>query len=46
MARKRIVEAPALKSWEDVDAALREFAENQIALHAIESEMQRQIIGV
>jgi phage host-nuclease inhibitor protein Gam len=45
MARKRIVEAPALKSWEDVDAALREIAENQIALQDIESEMQRQIIG-
>lgn len=45
MARKRIIEAPALKSWEDVDAALREIAENQIALQDIESEMQRQIIG-
>ena len=46
MARKRIVEAPALKSWEQADAALREIAENQIALQDIESEMQRQIIGV
>lgn len=45
MARKRIVETPALKSWEEADAALREIAENQIALQDIESEMQRQIIG-
>jgi phage host-nuclease inhibitor protein Gam len=45
MARKRIVEAPALKSWIEVDAALREIAENQIALQDIESEMQRQILG-
>jgi phage host-nuclease inhibitor protein Gam len=46
MARKHIVEVPALKSWEEVDKALREIAENQIALQDIESEMQRQIIGV
>ena len=46
MARKRIVEAPALRSWAEVDAALREIAENQIALQDIESDMQRQIIGI
>lgn len=46
MARKRIVEAPALRSWTEVDAALREIAENQIALQDIESDMQRQIIGI
>ena len=45
MARKRIIEAPALKSWEDVDAALREIAENELTLGDIESEMNRQIIG-
>ena len=46
MARKRIIEAPALRSWAEVDAALREIAENQIALQDIESDMQRQIIGI
>jgi len=46
MARTRIVETPALRSWEDVDAALREIAEKRIALQDIESEMQRQIIGI
>lgn len=45
MARKRIIEAPVIKSWEEADAALREIAENQIAIQDIESEMQRQIIG-
>lgn len=45
MTRKHIIEAPAIKSWEEADAALREIAEKQIALQDIESEMQRQIIG-
>lgn len=45
MARKRITEAPALKSWEDVDAALREIAEAELTLGDIEAEMNRQIIG-
>lgn len=46
MARKAIKDVPALKSWEDVDTALREIAVAQIALQDIESDMQRQIIGV
>lgn len=45
MARKRITEAPALKSWEDVDAALREIAEAELTLGDIEAEMNRQILG-
>ncbi|MPM28220.1 hypothetical protein SDC9_74739 [bioreactor metagenome] len=45
MARKRIIEAPALKSWEDVDAALREIAEAELTLGDIEAEMNRQILG-
>ncbi len=45
MARKRVIEAPALKSWEDVNDALRQIAEAQIALGDIESEMQKQIVG-
>ena len=45
MARKRVVEEPALKSWEDVNDALRQIAEAQIALGDIESDMQKQIIG-
>lgn len=46
MARKRIKEAPVLKSWEQVDAALREIAENEIALSDIEGDMNKQINGI
>lgn len=45
MARKRVIEAPSLKSWEDVNDALRQIAEAQIALGDIESDMQKQIVG-
>ena len=45
MARKRITEAPTLKSWADVDAALREIAEAELTLGDIEAELNRQIIG-
>lgn len=45
MARKRVIEAPSLKSWEDVNDALRQVAEAQIALNDIESDMQKQIVG-
>lgn len=45
MARKRVIEKPTLKSWEDVNDALRQIAEAQIALGDIESDMQKQIIG-
>ena len=36
---------PALKSWEDVNEALRQIAEAQIAIGDIESEMQKQVLG-
>lgn len=45
MARKRVVEAPSLHSWEDVNYALRQIAEAQIALGEIQSDMQKQILG-
>ena len=45
MARKRVTEPPLLKTWEDVNDALREIAEAQIALNDIEGEMQKQIVG-
>ena len=45
MARKRVVESPGLKSWEDVNDALRKTAENQLALNDIESDMQKQVIS-
>ena len=44
MARKRVVEAPSLHSWEDVNDALRQIAEAQIALGEIQSDMQKQIL--
>ena len=45
MARKRVVEAPSLHSSEDVNDALRQIAEAQIALGEIQSDMQKQILG-
>lgn len=45
MARKRVVEAPSLHSWEDVNDALRQIAEAQVALGEIQSDMQKQILG-
>ena len=45
MARKRVVEAPSLHCWEDVNDALRQIAEAQIALGEIQSDMQKQILG-
>ena len=45
MARKRVVEAPSLHSWEDVNDALRQIAEAQIARGEIQSDMQKQILG-
>lgn len=45
MSRTRVIEAPRLKSWEDVNDALRQIAEAQIALGDIESEMQKQVLG-
>ena len=45
MARKRVVEAPSLHSCEDVNDALRQIAEAQIALGEIQSDMQKQILG-
>lgn len=45
MARKRVVEAPSLHSWEDVNDALRQIAEAQIALGEIQSDMQKQILS-
>ena len=37
--RKRIIEAPVFKTWEEVDAALKEIAEEEIAIADIEGEM-------
>lgn len=45
MARTRVIEAPTLKSWEDVNDALRQIAEAKIAVSEIESAMQKQILG-
>lgn len=45
MARKRVIEASALKNWEDVDGALKEIAEAQLAIGDIEAELNRQING-
>ena len=45
MARKLVVEAPSLHSCEDVNDALRQIAEAQIALGEIQSDMQKQILG-
>ncbi len=44
--RKRIIEAPVFKTWEEVDAALKEIAEEEIAIADIEGEMNKQINGI
>jgi phage host-nuclease inhibitor protein Gam len=46
MARKRIKNQPVLRSWAEVDAALREIAEKEIQIEEIEGEMNRQINGI
>lgn len=45
MARKRVIEPPSIKTWEDANDALRQIAEAQLALLDIEGEMNKQIIG-
>ena len=46
MARIKIPTVPAFHTWEEVDAALREIAEKQLAIVEIEGEMNKQINGV
>lgn len=45
MPRKRVVEPPSIKTWEDANDALRQIAEAQLALLDIEGEMNKQILG-
>lgn len=45
MARTRVITEPALHSWEDVDDALRQIAEEQIVLNDIENDLQKQLTG-
>jgi phage host-nuclease inhibitor protein Gam len=46
MARTRIKNQPVLKSWAEVDAALREIAERELMIEEIEGEMNKQINGI
>lgn len=46
MARTRIKSQPVFKNWAEVDEALREIAEREIAVDEIEGEMNRQINGI
>lgn len=45
MARKRVIEPPSIKSWDDANEALRQIAEATIAIGDIEGEMNKQILG-
>lgn len=45
MARKRVIEPPSIKSWEDANEALRQIAEATLAISDIEGEMNKQILG-
>lgn len=45
MARKRVIEPPSIKTWEDANDALRQIAEATLALTDIEGEMNKQIVG-
>ncbi|EES73472.1 putative bacteriophage Mu Gam like protein [Paenibacillus sp. oral taxon 786 str. D14] len=46
MARVRIPDQPALKSWDDVDLTLKEIGECQLAIERIEAEMNAQISDI
>ena len=46
MARRRVLEAPVLRSWDEVDQALREIAEEEIILGDIQGDMNKQINGI
>lgn len=46
MARYHAETVPALKSWDGVNASLREMALEEIALMDIQGDMEKQIIGV
>ncbi len=46
MARIKIKATPVFKSWEEVDKALREIGEKQLALAEIEGDMNQQINGI
>ena len=46
MARVRIKNQPTLKSWDEVDKALREIAEQELLIEEIEGEMTKQINGI
>lgn len=46
MARQKIKAGPALQSWEEADAALREIAELDRKIADIEGEMNKQIDGI
>lgn len=46
MARTKIKEAPVLRNWDEVDAALKEIAEKELAIEEIEGEMNKQIQGI
>ena len=45
MARKRVIEPPSIRTWEDANDALRQIAEAHLALLDIEGEMNKQIVG-
>ena len=43
MARKRILETPRLKSWDEVNDALRQMAEAQLEINEINNDLSKQI---
>lgn len=46
MSRVRIKDESKLKTWEDVDNALKEIAENELDIIDLEGEMNKQIQGI
>ncbi|MDL2288290.1 host-nuclease inhibitor Gam family protein [Oscillospiraceae bacterium OttesenSCG-928-F05] len=46
MARTRIIEQSSLKTWADVNEALREIARCELELQDIEASMNKQIAGI
>ena len=46
MARKRVLETPRLKSWDEVNDALRQMAEAQLEINEINNDLSKQITGM
>jgi len=45
-SRKKIKDAPVLKSWDELDLALKEIAECQLAVEAIDNKKKQKFLAI